>query len=106
MQRELIEWLPEMETWLDIRAIFVVVGAQPDGESGPWRWKLEGADAGTFVWDTEKQELEFRRGVGIIDEDVYRRIGEAARTNLSDQLRAYMMNKAPEILPVMVARTQ
>ncbi|OAA75732.1 hypothetical protein LEL_07720 [Akanthomyces lecanii RCEF 1005] len=86
LQRELIEWLPEMETWLDIRAIFVVVGAQPDSESGPWRWKLEGADAGNFVWDTEKQELEFRRGVGIINEDVYRMIGEAARTNLSDQL--------------------
>lgn len=106
MQRELIEWLPEMEMWLDIRAIFVVVGAQPDGESGPWRWKLEGADAGAFVWDSEKRDLEFRRGVGIVDEDVYRRIGEAARANLSDQLQAYMRNKTLEILPVTIDRTQ
>lgn len=104
-QREFIEWRPAMEMWMDVRVVFVVVGGQPDDEPGPWRWKLEGTDAGTFFWDHEKRDFDFRHGVGIIDKVVDRRIGEAARANLSDQLQTYRRDRTVEILPATVART-
>lgn len=103
MRRKLIGYLATMYMWMDVRSIFVVVGAQPDDEPGPWRWRLEGTDAGAFVWDGEKRDFDFRRGVGAIDEDVNKRIGEFARANLSDLLHR---NRTVEIMPVTIVRTE
>ncbi|KAM3528412.1 hypothetical protein NHJ13051_002393 [Beauveria bassiana] len=104
-QRNLLERLPDVETWMDLRVVFVVVGAQPDVRQRTVRWKLEDVDKGAFIWDRERQDFDFRRGTGtLVDADAYRRIGDAARAHLPKGLLQHHNMKTLEIRPVSVGR--
>ncbi|KAM3482968.1 hypothetical protein MY8738_003652 [Beauveria namnaoensis] len=102
---DLLETLPDVETWMDLRVVFVVVGAQPDVRLRTVRWELEDVDEGAFIWDRERQDFNFRRGTGtLVDADAYRRIGDAARAHLPKGLLQHHNIKTLEIRPVSVGR--
>ncbi|KAM3509918.1 hypothetical protein MY11210_006108 [Beauveria gryllotalpidicola] len=102
---DLLKSLPDIETWMDLRVVFVVVGAQPDIRLTTVRWELEGVDGGVFVWDRERQDFHFRRGTGtLVDAAAYKRIGDAARAHLPDGLLKHDNMQTLEIRPVRVGR--
>ncbi|KAM3455750.1 hypothetical protein MY3296_002168 [Beauveria thailandica] len=102
---DLLKTLPDVETWMDLRVVFVVVGAQPDVRLTTVRWELEGVDGGAFIWDRERQDFGFRKGTEtLVDEDAYTRIGDAARAHLPEGLLQHHNLKTLEIRPVSVGR--
>ncbi len=103
LQTEVSQWLPSLQIQLDLGVIFVVVGTQPDVQQGPWRWELEGIDAGAFVWNMDSREFEFQQGTGTIyDEDVYRKIAEATLC-LRERMVWYSVGSV-EVRPVSITR--
>ncbi|KAM3500563.1 hypothetical protein MY10362_006286 [Beauveria mimosiformis] len=100
MRADLLKTLPDVETWMDLRVVFVVVGAQPDVRLATVRWELEGVDGGAFIWDRERQDFDFRKGAGtLVDADAYTRIGDAARAHLPEGLLQHHNMKTLEIRP-------
>ncbi|OAA43257.1 hypothetical protein NOR_04624 [Metarhizium rileyi] len=100
-QTDLMSWLPDVERWFEhLRVLFVVMGSQPNDTFGPWRWELQGVEAGAFLWNKEKEEFEYEPGSGVLgDEALLKKIGEAARNGLRDELITCGL-KSLEIRPV------
>ncbi|KAK6859649.1 hypothetical protein PG995_003285 [Apiospora arundinis] len=58
---DVISYLPEAQRWYEgLQVLYVVIGPQPDGEPGPWRWSLDGLDGGAILWDREQEQFELQ----------------------------------------------
>ena len=86
-QDDLISYLPEAGRWYEgLQVLYVVVGPQPNGKKGPWRWPLEGLDGGVFLWNRDKEEFVFQEGSAPSGKGLYDRIREGAERGLREPL--------------------
>ncbi|KAK6821071.1 hypothetical protein PG987_015471 [Apiospora arundinis] len=84
---DVISYLPEAQRWYEgLQVLYVVIGPQPDGEPGPWRWSLDGLDGGAILWDREQEQFELQGVSEGSDKNLYDWVQTAAEKGLREPL--------------------